>query len=299
MISSTARDLPEHRQKVLDACMGLGMFYPDMMEHLTATDANALDVSLKIVDRANLYLGVFAFRYGYVPDGQAISVTEAEYNRAVERKIPRLIFVMSDKHPVMPADVETGEGAEKLKKFKERLQRERVVAFFDSPSDLEAAVSQALVPYRDSETTFQISSGPQPTIHTLPTQQEIEGREAECATILRAMSAGDHRVLAFAAPGGFGKTALLAKVVRTLSPDGASLAERLTLPNGETIEPRVRALLHVDCRTDVRVSTLFANAGRLIGQEQAFESIYATDAVLSEKLQEIFSRLSANGQKRV
>jgi hypothetical protein len=206
---------------------------------------------------------------------------------------------MSDKHPVMAADVDTGEGAEKLKKFKERLQRERVVAFFDSPSDLEAAVSQALVPYRDSETTFQISGGPQPLIHTLPTQQEIEGREAECATILRAMSAGDDRVLAFAAPGGFGKTALLAKVVRTLSPDGASLAERLTLSNCETIEPRVSALLHVDCRTDVKVSTLFANAGRLIGQEQAFESMYATDAVLSEKLQEIFSRLSANGQKRV
>ena len=68
MISSTARDLPEHRQKIMDACMGLGMFYPDMMEHLTATDANALEVSLRIVDRADLYVGVFAFRYGYVPE---------------------------------------------------------------------------------------------------------------------------------------------------------------------------------------------------------------------------------------
>src|SRR2546425_568987 len=65
MISSTARDLPEHRQKVMDACMHLGMFYPDMMENLNATDANALEVSLRIVDRADLYVGVFAFRYGY------------------------------------------------------------------------------------------------------------------------------------------------------------------------------------------------------------------------------------------
>ena len=37
MISSTARDLPEHRKEVLDACMRQGMF-PIMMEHLLARD---------------------------------------------------------------------------------------------------------------------------------------------------------------------------------------------------------------------------------------------------------------------
>src|SRR5215470_9495178 len=116
MISSTARDLPDHRQKVMDACMRLSMFYPDMMEHLTATDANAMEVSLAMVDKADIYVGVFAFRYGYVPEGQAISVTEAEYDRAVARNIPRLIFLMSDEHPIKPTDVETGAGAEKLNK---------------------------------------------------------------------------------------------------------------------------------------------------------------------------------------
>ena len=125
MISSTARDLPAHREKVMHACMRLGMFYPEMMEHLTATDANALEVSLKMVDRADIYVGVFAYRYGFVPEGETISVTEAEYNRAVERKIPRLIFLMSDEHPVKPSDVETGDGAEKLKHLKERLKKER------------------------------------------------------------------------------------------------------------------------------------------------------------------------------
>src|SRR5436189_700933 len=82
MISSTARDLPEHRQKVEEACKRLQMFQADMMEHLTAEDADALEVSLRIVDSADLYIGVFAYRYGYVPEGQSISVTEAEYDRA-------------------------------------------------------------------------------------------------------------------------------------------------------------------------------------------------------------------------
>jgi tetratricopeptide (TPR) repeat protein len=294
MISSTVRDLPQHREKVMDACMRLGVFYPDMMEHLTATDANALEISLAIVERADVYIGIFGFRYGYVPEGKIISVTEAEYNRALELNIPRLIFVMSNEHPVMPADVETGDGAEKLKKFKERLLKDRVVAFFDSADDLKAKVIQALVPYCKPR---EISSGPQPIIHTLPTQLDIEGREAECATILRAMSEAKHRVYAFAAPGGFGKTALLAKVVQTLSPDGQSVVEKVSLPDG-TIETRSSALLHFDCRNDIKLSELFAKAGKLIGQEKQFEDIYNTDGSLFDKLQEIFGRLSTNPEKR-
>ena len=40
MISSTARDLPEHRKEVLDACLRQGMF-PLMMEHLPASDCRS------------------------------------------------------------------------------------------------------------------------------------------------------------------------------------------------------------------------------------------------------------------
>jgi len=48
MISSTARDLPEHRQEVLEACLRQGMF-PKMMEHLPASDAEAIGKSLEMV----------------------------------------------------------------------------------------------------------------------------------------------------------------------------------------------------------------------------------------------------------
>jgi hypothetical protein len=75
MISSTARDLPEHRKEVMDACLRQGMF-PTMMEHLPAGDAEAVEVSLKMVDEADIYLGVFAHRYGYVPDGHDMSIIE-------------------------------------------------------------------------------------------------------------------------------------------------------------------------------------------------------------------------------
>src|SRR5438270_11983848 len=129
MVSSTARDLPEHRKEVLDACLRQGMF-PLMMEHLPASDSEAIATSLKMVDEADIYLGVFAHRYGYVPKGYPIFVTEMEYNRAVERGIPRLIFLMHDDHPINVADVEIGQGALKLEALKARLGTERVVNFF-------------------------------------------------------------------------------------------------------------------------------------------------------------------------
>ena len=241
MISSTARDLPLHREQVMHACMRLGMFYPDMMEHLTATDANALEVSLKMVDQAEIYVGIFAFRYGYVPEDQTISVTEAEYNRAVERGIPRLIFLMSDEHPVKPSDVETGEGAAKLTKFKERLKKERVVGFFDSPDDLRAQVIQALVEYRQPDlTTFHyISDIPQPPEtfiahpYTLLQTHRLVGRQPELnlltdwvakpsSAIYRA------RILNIVAVGGLGKSALTWKWFNDIAPQEMTpLAGRL------------------------------------------------------------------------
>src|SRR5436305_8615168 len=143
MISSTARDLPEHRKEVLDAGLRQGMF-PLMMEHLPAIDSEAIATSLKMVDEADIYLGVFAHRYGYVPKGYDISITEMEYNRAVERGIPRLLFLMHDDHPVKASDVEKGEGAVKLEEFKARLTTDRVDNFYKSPADLRAHVINSL-----------------------------------------------------------------------------------------------------------------------------------------------------------
>ena len=90
MISSTAIDLPEHRDLVKDACLRQGMF-PVMMEQMPAANATAIEESLRIVNEADIYLGIFAYRYGYVPEGYDTSITEMEYNRAVQRGIPCLI----------------------------------------------------------------------------------------------------------------------------------------------------------------------------------------------------------------
>jgi hypothetical protein len=46
MVSSTARDLPRHREHVMGACLMQNLF-PKMMEYLPASDANAIKASLQ------------------------------------------------------------------------------------------------------------------------------------------------------------------------------------------------------------------------------------------------------------
>lgn len=233
MISSTARDLPAHRKEVMDACLRQGMF-PIMMEHLPATDADAMAESLRMVDEAEIYLGIFAHRYGYVPVGHAISITEMEVNRAVERGIPRLIFVMHDDHPLKAADVEKGEGAVKLEKLKQRLQTERVANFFKSPADLRGLVINSLSHYRQSDLTqfHYVSDIPQPPEayiahpYTLLQTHGLVGRQAELnlltdwVTNAKTFALLGRRVsiMNVVAIGGMGKSALTWHWFHTIAP---------------------------------------------------------------------------------
>lgn len=147
MISSTARDLPKHREEVMNACLSQGMF-PVMMEHLPANDDDAISASLKMVDDADIYVGIYAQRYGYIPKGKKrnpkqVSITEMEYDRAVKRGIPRLIFVMDKAHPITIDDIDL-ENAAKLQKFKDRVQAKSIVNFFKSPAELRGQVVNSL-----------------------------------------------------------------------------------------------------------------------------------------------------------
>jgi hypothetical protein len=71
-----------------------------------------------------------------------------EYDRAVERGIPRLIFLMGDDHLIRPGDVDKGAAGAKLDALRERLRKEQVVNFFSSSADLRADVINSLAELR-------------------------------------------------------------------------------------------------------------------------------------------------------
>ena len=55
-------------------------------------DANAVRVSLDMVEEADVDLCILAYRYGFMPPGSDVSITEMENDCAVNLKKPRLVF---------------------------------------------------------------------------------------------------------------------------------------------------------------------------------------------------------------
>jgi hypothetical protein len=158
MISSTSLDLPDHREQVMDAILEMG-FHPLAMEHLGAkADSDAIKESYRLVDQADVYVGIFAERYGYCPKDPAknpdkVSITELEYRRAVERGIPILLFLAHEDHPFTKKQYESSAGArKKLEKLKASFKRGDICAFYQSPEDLRAWVVQALSRIRVTRT---------------------------------------------------------------------------------------------------------------------------------------------------
>src|SRR5688572_16757395 len=80
-LSSTSRDLREHREAVVRRCQTRG-YSLVAMEEFGAQDASASSVSVSEVAPCDVFVGVYARRYGYVPEGATRSVTEMEYDEA-------------------------------------------------------------------------------------------------------------------------------------------------------------------------------------------------------------------------
>lgn len=240
MISSTSLDLPEHRQQAIDACLRQSVF-PIAMEQLPASDADAIRVSMEMVEKADIYIGVFAWRYGHVPEGQDISITEMEFNRAVERKIPILVFTIHKDHALTIEMVEADKGAqEKLKKLKDRACEGRGRLEFSSPVELRSHIIQSLadlLPKMDEAagTTKTINFHPPNLIPTAPDAyiahpysllqtSEVVGRRDELRLLTDWVTANKEippgiRLFNVVAIGGMGKSALTWKWFNDIAPN--------------------------------------------------------------------------------
>jgi tetratricopeptide (TPR) repeat protein len=241
MISSTSLDLPEHRQQAIDACLRQSVF-PIAMEQLPARDADAIRVSLEMVDKADIYIGIFAWRYGYVPEGRDISVTEMEFNRAVERGIPILVFTIHKDHALTIEMVEADKGAqEKLKQLKEHACGGRGRLEFKSPAELRSHIIQslaALLPTLDTAEeskakTFNfhppnlIPAAPAPYIahpYSLLQTGQVIGRREELKLLTDWVTRNESvpasiRLFNVVAIGGMGKSALTWKWFNEIAPN--------------------------------------------------------------------------------
>jgi hypothetical protein len=142
-IGSTQQDLADYRQSVRDTVLAFD-FFPAMMEYWPAMSMDAVELCMKKVDESDVYVGIFAHRYGYCPEGCDISITEMEFNRAEENNIPRLCFLIDETIPWSPNLIEDEPGKSRLATFKSRIDNTLIRAKFRNPDHLALEVAKAL-----------------------------------------------------------------------------------------------------------------------------------------------------------
>ncbi|MFE4666354.1 DUF4062 domain-containing protein [Streptomyces sp. NPDC056716] len=168
-LSSTVADLADCRAAVLAALRRLRL-QVIAMEDYAAFDNRPVEKCLADVAGCDLYIGIFGFRYGCVPESDALnpdgrSITELEYRKAGEAGCRRLIFLVKDgaEWPTRHIDALTGPGAHpghSIKRLRTELMKEHGVGWFGNPHQLAAEVVPAVAAHLHLPLTGDIPSRP-------------------------------------------------------------------------------------------------------------------------------------------
>lgn len=164
-VSSTYEDLKSYRDEVERSIICMNQTIKGM-EFFGSTPERPLDKCLQTVRECRLYIGIIGMRYGSVEEDSGKSFTELEYDEAVKNRIPVLIYILDENHPIASRFVDKGEGAEKLEAFKSRLKKAHVVSSFTTPADLGKKVTQDLMNELKNDRAIEDS------LRTLPSDTE-------------------------------------------------------------------------------------------------------------------------------
>lgn len=146
------------------------------------------------------------FDYGTrVRDETHHSYTELEYETAVAKSIPRLVFLLDEEAPCREEMPESSADADQQAAFRRRLRESEVVASFRSPDQLTLLVWQALDRLREEWVDA--------TLLPLPRGDEVERAELTTA-VIDALVDARATTVALVGAGGFGKTRLAAMIAR-------------------------------------------------------------------------------------
>jgi hypothetical protein len=122
-LSSTFEELKDYRGAVFSALEKAGLAVA-RMENYTAADERPLDLCLRDVAQSDIYVGLFAWRYGYIPpqvheNPNGKSITELEYRHAEDRKLRKLLFFAhSDTNAAWPDQFKDGSCATRFPRLR-------------------------------------------------------------------------------------------------------------------------------------------------------------------------------------
>jgi hypothetical protein len=162
-VSSTFADLSFHRDAVSRALRKLQVDVLGMEDYV-ASDTRPVDQCLEDIAKADLYLGIFAHRYGHVPvqsNPEQLAITEMEYRYAISHNKPCLVFLHDEDHEWPPKFIDSdSKHAKRIKALRQELAQELLVGKFTTPDNLAALVVPAIRHYEE------ITRRPTETGHT-------------------------------------------------------------------------------------------------------------------------------------
>ncbi len=154
-LSSTFEDLKDHRQAVYHT---LRQIRHDVlsMEDYVASNQRPLEKCLADVAGCDAYVGLFAWRYGFVPSDQDRSITELELLEAERNALPCLIFLLRDDTPWPANRMDADLGA--IRALRGRLQERFTVQFFGSVDELARGIATSAANLFDQDESAEPSA---------------------------------------------------------------------------------------------------------------------------------------------
>jgi tetratricopeptide (TPR) repeat protein len=238
-VSSTFEDLKTHREAVAST---LRQMHHEVicMEDYVATDQRPLDKCLADVSACEIYVGIFALRYGFVPtkdNPDNRSITELEYRCATAAGKERLIFLLDAKASGWPLEyidaLTSGKSGDPIRKLREGLEGEFVRRVFRTPDDLARQVSVAIHDVQQRWTDARLeqqrhdlamasaerAKRPVQRVagqHLLDVGDLFHGRIEEQRQLGQLLGDRSTRLVSVIGRAGIGKTALASKVLGDL-----------------------------------------------------------------------------------
>ena len=147
-MSSTSVDLADHRKAVAEALEDIGC-HVQKMESWGAQPLEPKHASLSELEDCDIFVGIYAFRYGCVPTGAKKSITEMEFDHARRLRKPILCFIADSRYPWAESMYDDESGLKKASAFKGRIEGLFAASSFTTPEQLSIRVISSIYRFRE------------------------------------------------------------------------------------------------------------------------------------------------------
>jgi Arc/MetJ-type ribon-helix-helix transcriptional regulator len=144
-LSSTKEDLKSYREAVrkkLDEIKEELDIDVVGMEDFGARPEPPIQTCLDEVSRSDMYIGIIGMRYGSIDDVTKKSIVELEYEKAAEKELPALMYLIDENEGRIPPNSVQCDKIRELNEFKDHIKKDHNVAYFTTEENLASRVER-------------------------------------------------------------------------------------------------------------------------------------------------------------